>query len=115
MTEETRDDLNSSVTGFLSLCKLHIKGGNSINPGYLNSDLIENFFCQQRGIRNGLNTNPTLAQYGPSKTAIILGQHSISNKANSGTTTALYKALKPCPLNPKRNKASKIKSRRIRV
>ena len=115
MTEETRDDLNSSVSGFLSLCRIHVKSGNSINPGYLNSDLVENFFCQQRGIRNGLNTNPTLAQYGPSKTAIILGQQSISNKANSGTSTALYKALKPCPLNPQRNKSEKLKRRSVRI
>jgi hypothetical protein len=115
ITQETRDDLNSSVSGFLSLCKLHVRDGNSINPGYFNSDLIENFFCQQRGIRNGLNTNPTLAQYGPSTTAIILGQHCISNKANSGTSTALYKALKPCPLNPQRNKSQKNKKRSIRV
>ena len=65
MTSETRDDLNSSILGFISLCQLVIGGGNIINSGFLNSDLVENFFGQQRGIRNGLNSNTILAQYGP--------------------------------------------------
>ena len=115
MTQETRDDLNYSVSGFLSFCNMQVKGGNSVNPGFLTSDLIENFFCQQIGIRNGLNTNPTVAQYGPSQTAIILGQQSISSKANSGIATSLYKALKPCPLNRGRNKSEKLKRRGIRI
>ena len=72
------------VEGCNSTLLLKLEHGNSINPGYLNSDLVENLFCQQRGIRNGLNTNPTLLQYGPSNIAIILGQCSVSNKSNSG-------------------------------
>lgn len=42
---------------------LHVSSGNSINPGYMNSDIVENLnlFCQQRSIRNGLTTNPTLS------------------------------------------------------
>jgi hypothetical protein len=115
MTSQTRDDVNSSISGFTSLCKLHVKNGNSLNPGFMNSDLVENFFCQQRGIRNGLNTNPTLAQYGPSNNAIILSQNSVSNKGNSGTATQLYKAHKPCPLNPLRNKENRLKRRSIRL
>jgi hypothetical protein len=115
MTQQTRNDTNSSITGFVSICDLHVKNGNSINPGYLNSDLVENFFCKQRGIRNGLNTNPTLAEYGPSQTAIILGQHSVSNKSNSGSAAVLYNAHRPFPLNPQRNKTSKLKRRNIRI
>lgn len=59
MTQEARSDLNSSLMGFVSLCKLRLNGKNTVNPGYLNSDIVENLFGQQRGIRNGLNTNPT--------------------------------------------------------
>ncbi|XP_052097373.1 uncharacterized protein LOC127732379 [Mytilus californianus] len=65
ITHETRDDINSSVTGFISLCELMLGKGNSINPGYFNSDIIENLFGQQRGIRNGLNSNPTLSMDHP--------------------------------------------------
>lgn len=71
ITHETRHDINSSVTGFISSCELMLGKGNRINPGYFNSDIIENLFGQQRGTRNGLNSNPTLKQYGPSNTAIM--------------------------------------------
>lgn len=114
-TQETRDDLNSSITGFISVCNLLLGNGNSINPGYFNSDIIENLFGQQRGIRNGLNTNPTLAQYGPSNTAIILGQCSVSNKCNSGNTTAFFSAHTSCALNTVRNKPNLKNKRNIRL
>ncbi|VDI20706.1 Hypothetical predicted protein [Mytilus galloprovincialis] len=44
ITFQTREDLNSSIQGFLSLCEQHVGNGNSINPGYINSDIIENNF-----------------------------------------------------------------------
>jgi hypothetical protein len=115
ITSETRDDINSSVTGFVALCQQLVRNGNSINPGFINSDLVENLFGQQRGIRNGLNTNPTLAQYGPANTAIILGQCSVSSKSNSGKTASFFSATTPCPLNPGRNKDAKNKKRAIRI
>lgn len=115
MTSQTRDDINSSISGFISLINLQVKKGHFITPGYMNSDLVENFFCQQRGIRNGLNSNPTLAQYGPAQNAIILGQTSLSRKANSGTAAQFYNAVKPCPLNPNRNKINIVKRRTIRL
>ena len=91
MTIELRDDLHSSIQGFLSLCELTVGKGKRINPCFTNSDLIENHFCQQRGIRNGLNTNPTLAQIGPSQTAICLSQTAVSSKSNSGTSASFLK------------------------
>ena len=116
ITSQTREDINSSIQGFVSLCDISIKNGNSVNPGYINSDLIENNFCQQRGIRNGNNTNPTLAQFGPAQTAICLGQISVSSKCNSGTSASYFKATTPCALNPGRNrKNSKPKPRSIRL
>lgn len=92
ITQETRDDLNSSILGFISLCNILIPLKVPITPGLVNSDLIENMFCQQRGIRHGLNTNPTLQQYGPAVNAIILGQFTISKKCNSGDTANMYKS-----------------------
>lgn len=61
MTQKTRTDINSALHGIISLSKRMLNGINSINPGYLNSDIVENLF-EQRGVRNGLNSNPTLAQ-----------------------------------------------------
>ncbi|MES9879371.1 MAG: hypothetical protein ABW185_00625 [Sedimenticola sp.] len=115
ITRETRDDINCSVVGFISLCKLHLGRGNSLNPGFLNSDIVENLFGQHRGIRNGLNDNPTLAQYGPANTAIILGQCTVSKKANSGKTASFFKATTPCALNPGQNKSNKKLGRPIRL
>jgi hypothetical protein len=89
--------------------------GNSINPGYFNSDIVENLFGQQRGIPNGLNANPTLKQYGPSNTAIILGQCSVSNKSNSGKSASFFSASVPCALNTVRNKCNSKNKRSLRI
>ena len=56
---------------------------SSITLEYLNSEIVENHFCQQRGTCNGLNTNPPLAQYVTSNTAICLGQTSVSSKVGT--------------------------------
>lgn len=88
ITRETRDDINSAITGFILVCEKAVELGFAINPGFFNSDGVENFFCQQRGLRNGMNTNPTIAQYGPATNAIILGQMMVSRKSNSGGESA---------------------------
>lgn len=115
MTQETRTDINSALHGIISLSKITLNGKNSLNPGYLNSDIVENLFGQQRGVRNGLNSNPTLAQYGPSNTAIILGQCTVSNKSNSMNKASFFTATTPCPLNTTRNKSKKALRRAIRL
>ena len=106
MTVETREDINSCITGLLGMASRLLDKGEipSITPAYLNSDIVENHFCQQRGTCNGLNTNPTLAQYGTSNTAICLGQTSVSSKGNSSTKALPFNATTPCPLNKNRKK-----------
>ena len=104
LTQETRDDLNSSILGFLEMVSTLVPKGIAIRPGYLNSDVIENFFCQQRGTQHGANTNPTLAQYGPAVNAIVLGQSTVSRKANSGVKASHYHATTPCVLNDRKHK-----------
>ena len=94
LSKECRDDLNCAVTGFISLCDRVLASGDLIKPGYFNSDIIENFFCQQRGIRHGCNTNPTVLQYGPAVNAICLGQTTVSRKSNSSTSAEFFKATK---------------------
>lgn len=111
--QETRDDLNSCIVGFSSMCSSLLGTGNSITPAYLNSDIVENHFCQQRGTCNGLNTNPTLAQYGPSNTSICLGQVSVSSKSNSTTKASFFSATTPCALNKRRSVPSKAKGIRM--
>ena len=66
---------------------------SSITFEYLKSDIVENHFCQERGTSNGLNTNPTLAQYVTSNTAICLGQTSVSSKGNSSINALPLNAI----------------------
>jgi hypothetical protein len=113
LTKETSEDIQSALMGFVSLCGEHVSGGNTINPGYMNSDIVENLFCQQRGIRNGLNTNPTVSQYGPANTAIILGQATVSNKSNSGGSATYFTATTKRALKHPATQCKKMKSIRV--
>lgn len=102
LTKETMEDIQCSLQGFLTITHKVTKLGISFKPGYFNSDSVENFFCQQRGMRNGQNTNPTISQYGPGVNAIILGQASISRKGNAGNGTDFFKSTMPRPLRTDR-------------
>ena len=85
ISKQTRDDLKSLILGFDYLCNSRIsRNGYSVTPCYINSDPIENIFCQERGIHNGLNTNPTYYQYSKAINSVILGEKSISRKSNTG-------------------------------
>ena len=87
MTPECRQDITCALVGFLAMCS-RILPGCPIMPGFINSDVVENFFCQQRGISHGLNTNPTMSQYGPAINSIILGQRTVSRKSNAAESQA---------------------------
>lgn len=82
---QTREDIISSIMGFEELCMYKLKSCNaSIIPSRINSDVIENMFCQQRTLHSGANTNPTYLGYCYSVNSVILGQASISRKSNVG-------------------------------
>jgi len=88
ISHQTRADICSLLIGFHELCTEKLKTGSaSIVPDRLNSDVIENVFCQQRGLYNGNNTNPTYLNYCRTMNAIILGQETVSKKSNSGGIT----------------------------
>ncbi|KAK3577291.1 hypothetical protein CHS0354_008383 [Potamilus streckersoni] len=106
MSKETRGDLNSSLMGFISLCHENVGIGRAISPVVINSDLIENF-CQQRGVKKGLNTKPTIQQYGPSVSSICLQQTTVSSKSNSIVKASFFTATVPCALNAKSKSGSK--------
>ena len=50
----------------------------------VNSDIVDNMFCQQRTLHNGTNTNPTYLGYCNKVNSVILGQASISRTFNVG-------------------------------
>lgn len=64
ISHQTRSDICSLLIGFHEMCKEKLKtDSSSIVPNRINSDVIENVFCQQRGMYNGNNTNPTYLNY----------------------------------------------------
>lgn len=86
MSRETRDDTMSLLLGVQELVKNHFtKSCLSLTLGRLNSDIVENFFCQQRAMCHGSNDNPTHFQYSYAINTIILSQAPISKKSNAYT------------------------------
>ena len=83
ITRETREDIDSCLYGFINVAQKCQVLGVALNPGYFNSDLIENWFCQMRTIRNGANSNPTLLQIGPAINTNILTGSVVSKKSNT--------------------------------
>lgn len=89
----------------MALCRLQIyvcidKLQVDLIPSRVNSDIIENIFCQQRALYHGANTNPNYNQYRTGITSIILGQTTTSKKLNAG----LRETAKPFALGKPKNK-----------
>ena len=112
MSAECREDLKWMLVGFNSLAKdLIMKYKTCVYPCDINSDVIENFFCSQRGIMGGNTTNPSVRNYMYNINSIILGQSTISSKSNAGCkgkAAAPYKYTTPGPLRPKESRKRKL-------
>lgn len=104
LTCETREDIDCSLYGFIETVKICSAVHIPVNPGYFNSDLIENWFCCQRGLRNGFAQNPTIAQIGPGNNANILTGSVISAKSNAGKSACKRLAVQLAPLTKKKPK-----------
>ena len=65
------------------MCKQLVPRGIYVVPGGVNSDVVENVFCQLRG-RNGNKDNPRYVDVGPTMNGVILGQSNCSRKSNTG-------------------------------
>ena len=89
MSYQCHEDVQACLLGFCELCHLVLSNSKTafVTPALINSDVIENHFCQHRATYNGANTNPTALQYRRNINAIILGQDIISNKANAGKSS----------------------------
>lgn len=97
ISHQTRDDIVCLILAFEELCHYKMKKSHfSIVPGRINSDVIENMFCQQRTLHSGANTNPTYIEYSRNVNSVILGETSISRKSNTGGNgAAIFSAEKP--------------------
>lgn len=85
-------DIDSLISTFTEITKQHLRNfpGSGMYPSRFNSDIIENNFCQVRGLHNGNTTNPTYAAYQATMNSVILGQSSVSRgrKSNTGIPSA---------------------------
>lgn len=95
ITRESRQDIDSSLFGFMELVSIASTLKVALVPGYINSDTIENYFCQQRGLRNGFNQNPTLLQIGPATNANLITGSVVSRKSNTGGIGPKFRGVLP--------------------
>lgn len=109
-SSECREDIYSCISGFGSLVmdQLTSYPNMSIYPSHINSDPVENHFCQQRRVCNGNMTNPTYATYQKSSNSIILGQTSVSKKSNAGGKTGAisFAFERPGPVKKQKKSSS---------
>lgn len=95
MSRQCMEDVHSCLLGFNQLCEILLKDSKTsfITPTLINSDVVENHFCQQRSTYNGANTNPNVLQYQRNQNTIILSQNIISNKANAAKSALKFPAF----------------------
>ncbi|XP_045156281.2 uncharacterized protein LOC123522863 isoform X2 [Mercenaria mercenaria] len=85
ISQQCLEDIRSCIIGFCELCYKVLTGKTTyIIPALINSDAVENHFCQERSTYNGANTNPNALQYRNNLNSIILGQNIVSHKCNTG-------------------------------
>ena len=63
ITSESFQDFYSCIKGFINLCEYRTSVGKIVTPCLINTDVVENVFCQQRCTYNGANTNPDASHY----------------------------------------------------
>ena len=104
ISAQCREDLASLIIGFEQICQMRLsKSDTTVVPGRINSDPIENFFCQQRAKHHGANANPNYQTYLSGINSIIIGQSTVSNKSNARKAAAQpYKFQSAGPLKPKK-------------
>jgi hypothetical protein len=89
------DDIDCLLATFSFVTTTHLKRfpGMGLYPFRYNSDIIENNFCQVRGLHNGMKTNPTYLEYQSTMNSVILGESVVSKsrKSNANPNTNPYK------------------------
>jgi len=84
--------MDNMLLTFKDICIIHLNRfpRGYVVPSRINSDIVENHFCQQRGLYNGSSTNPTYMNYCSTVNSIVLGQSlkSRGRKSNVGLVAA---------------------------
>lgn len=120
MSMQCLEDIQACIIGFYKLCEILLSKKSKIyvTPGLINSDVIENTFNQQRSTYHGANTNPNALQYSQALNSIILGQNTVSQKANAGknnTAAVPYNLSLKQTVPVKRRKPAQTEYQKIKV
>ena len=85
-TKQCLQDLQCCITGTLELIDRILSRGEVVNLGYINSDVVENHFCQVRTLYNGANNNPNYYTYRSIQNSVVITQpKSLPGKRNAST------------------------------
>ena len=107
MSNETMEDIQFCCTSLLEIIKRRVAAGEILLPSRMNSDVVENFFCQQRAKHHGACNNPTYLQYSKGVNTILLSSRSkgSAKKSNAGINGAApYNFDYKQPLTKKKKK-----------
>ena len=94
-TKQSLDDLQCCIQGTLELVDRVLSRGGIVNLGFINSDVVENHFCQIRTLYNGANNNPSYCTYCYMQNSVVLTQpKTLPGKRNANTYVT--PAKRPC-------------------
>ena len=90
LSDKTIFDIKSMIIGFEEICKEVFREHPEtyLLPWRINTNLVENIFCQQRGLQ-GQNDNPRYTQYQSGMNTVLLGCRTTTNKSNTGHVESL--------------------------
>ena len=104
------DDIDNMLITFPAVCEQHLNEFEfgSIKPSRFNNEIVENLFCQQKGVYNGNNSNPNYINYCKSVNSVLLGQSlkSRARKSNAGIEAA--QSFSVCTKEPVLKKLKKL-------
>lgn len=94
ITRECYEDLQSMIVGFSKLVEVKLLQCplGYICPGRVNTDVIENFFCNIQGL-HGFNNNPTYLQYQKAINTVIISRKMVSTKSNARCKVTVHGAV----------------------
>ena len=85
LSDKTLFDIKCMILGFQKLCDTTFREckTTSIYPWRINTNLVENIFCQQRSLQ-GQNNHPRYIDYKTGMNTVLLGCHTLTKKSNIG-------------------------------
>ena len=94
------EDMDNMLLTFKNICIIHLNRfpRGYVVPSRINSDIVENHFCQQRALYNGSSTNPTHMNYSSTVNSIVLGQSLKSRGSKSNNSVLILSSSKKMKL-----------------